>query len=60
MLYRRLSLRSCPHECIFHCVVKALVRDERYQRGWTMDINIKQIPEENKIFNRKSIELKFQ
>ncbi|EPE67140.1 hypothetical protein I142_10692, partial [Pasteurella multocida RIIF] len=27
---------------------------------WTIDINIKQIPEENKIFNRKSIELKFQ
>ncbi len=34
--------------------------DTESKARWTMDINIKQIPEENKIFNRKSIELKFQ
>lgn len=34
--------------------------DTESKARWTIDINIKQIPEENKIFNRKSIELKFQ
>ncbi|HEA3288324.1 TPA: hypothetical protein RVS77_001943 [Pasteurella multocida] len=36
--------------------------DTESKARWTIDIdiNIKQIPEENKIFNRNSIELKFQ